>query len=103
MRNNEKNIENEMMEWRDQNDRIEDDGRMVKKQGNGVIKELGKDERLFEEKRKTLKYKKGNRVYTVHGRDCKRKSYPNPHTNPIFNDSPRPVTIRFFACVDVVH
>ena len=30
MINNDKNIENEMMEQRDENDRIEDDERMVK-------------------------------------------------------------------------
>ena len=34
MRNNEKNIENRMMEWRDDNDEVEDDGRMMK---NGEI------------------------------------------------------------------
>ena len=30
MINNDKNIENEMMEWRDENDEMEDDERMVK-------------------------------------------------------------------------
>ena len=30
MRNNYKNIKNIMMEWRDENDGMEDDGRMVK-------------------------------------------------------------------------
>ena len=30
MINNDKNIENEMMEYKDENDRMEDDGRMVK-------------------------------------------------------------------------
>ena len=30
MSNNEKNIENRMMKWRDKNDGMEDDGRMVK-------------------------------------------------------------------------
>ena len=30
MINNDKKIENEMMEYRDENDRMEDDGRMVK-------------------------------------------------------------------------
>ena len=32
MINNDNNIENEMMEWRNVNDRIEDDRRMVKNQ-----------------------------------------------------------------------
>ena len=54
-----------MMEWRNENDRIEDDGRMVKN------REMGNDERLFEEKRTNLKYKKRNRVYTIHGGDYK--------------------------------
>ena len=35
MRNNEKNIENRMMEWRDDNDEVEDDGRMMT---NGEIR-----------------------------------------------------------------
>ena len=39
--------------------------------------------------KKNLKYKKGNRFYTIHGGDYKRKSYPNPHTNLIFDASPR--------------
>ena len=30
MRNNEKNIDNGMMEWRDENNEMKDDGRMVK-------------------------------------------------------------------------
>ena len=30
MRNNEKNIENGMMKWKDKNDGMEDDGRIVK-------------------------------------------------------------------------
>ena len=30
MINNDQNIENGMMEWRNENDRMEDDGRMVK-------------------------------------------------------------------------
>ena len=30
MRNNKKNIENRMMDWRDENDGIEDNGRIVK-------------------------------------------------------------------------
>ena len=34
MRNNEKKIENEMMEWRDENDGIEGNRKMVKKSGN---------------------------------------------------------------------
>ena len=42
----------------------------------------------FNEKRKNLKYKKGNRFYTIHGRDYKRKSDPNPHINLIFYVSP---------------
>ena len=42
------------------------------------------DERFFAEKRTNLKYKKGNRFYTIHRRDYKRKSYPNPHTTPFF-------------------
>ena len=51
---------------------------------------LGNDERLFEEKRTNLKYQKRNIVYTIHGGDYKRKSYPNPHTNPVFDASCRP-------------
>ena len=30
MRNNDKNIENGMIEWRDEDDKMEDDGRIVK-------------------------------------------------------------------------
>ena len=52
--------------------------------------EIGINERFFEEKRTNIKYKKKNRVYTIHGEDYKRKSYPNPHTNPVFYASPRP-------------
>ena len=40
MRNNEKNIDNRTMKWRDENDIMEDNGRMVK------IGKSGKDERL---------------------------------------------------------
>ena len=36
MRNHEKNIENIMMEWRDDNDGIEDYGRMIKNLGNQI-------------------------------------------------------------------
>ena len=50
---------------------------------------LGNDERFFKEKRKNIKYKKGNRFYTIHRGDYKRKLYPNPHTNPIFYVNPR--------------
>ena len=32
MINNDKNIENGMMEWRNENDRMEDDGKMVNNQ-----------------------------------------------------------------------
>ena len=63
---------------------MEDDERMVKN------REIGNDERFFEEKRTNLKYKKRNRVYTIHGGDYKRKSDPNPHTNPVFYANPRP-------------
>ena len=44
MINNDQKIENGMMEWRNENDRMEDDGRMVK---NREIGKLGNDERLF--------------------------------------------------------
>ena len=37
MRNNYKSIENGMMEWRDENDKMDDDRRMIKKTGNLVI------------------------------------------------------------------
>ena len=40
-----------MMEWRNDNDEMKDDGRMVK-MGN---REIGNKERLFEEKRKKSK------------------------------------------------
>ena len=63
---------------------MEDDGRMVKIGKSGTV------ERLFEEKIKNLKYKRRNRVYAIHGGDYKRKSDPNPHTNPVFGASPRP-------------
>ena len=39
MRNNEKNIENGMIEWRYKNDGLKDDGRMVRNRG---IKKSGK-------------------------------------------------------------
>ena len=58
--------------------------------GKSGNQEIGNNERLFEEKRTSLKYKKGNNVYTIHGGDYKIKSYPNPHTNPVFHASPRP-------------
>ena len=63
---------------------MEDDGRMVK------IGKSGNDEIFFKEKRTSLKYEKRNRVYTINGGDYKRKSDPNPHTNPVFYASPRP-------------
>ena len=44
MINNDQNIENGIMEWRNKNDRMEDDGRMVK---NREIGKLGNDERFF--------------------------------------------------------
>ena len=44
MINNDQNIENGMMEWRNENDRMEDDGRMAK---NQEIGKLGNDERLL--------------------------------------------------------
>ena len=46
---------------------------MVKKLGNQVIKKSSNDKRFFEEKRTNLKYKKQNRVYTIHWEDYKRK------------------------------
>ena len=33
-----RNIENGLIEWRDENNKMEDDGRMVKKSGNWVIR-----------------------------------------------------------------
>ena len=54
----------------------------------------GIDERLFEEQRKNLKYKKGNRVYTIHREDYRRKSYPNPQINPGFYANPRRGDVR---------
>ena len=44
MINNDQTIENGMMEWRNENDRMEDDRRMVK---NHQIGKLGNDERFF--------------------------------------------------------
>ena len=37
-----------MIEWRDENDGMEDDRKNREKLGNQVIKKLGDDERLFE-------------------------------------------------------
>ena len=54
-----------MMEWRDENDKMEDDRRMR----NQVIKKSILMRGFFKEKRTNLKYKKTNRVYTIHGRD----------------------------------
>ena len=48
-----------MIEWRDENDILEDDGRMVT---NQVIKKFGNDEELFEEKITYLKHRKRSRV-----------------------------------------
>ena len=59
-----------MIEWRDENDEIKDDERMMK-MGN---REINNNKRLFEEKRINLKYKKRNRVYTIHGGDYKKKN-----------------------------
>ena len=39
---------------------------------------------FLKKREKNIKYKKENRVYTIHGGDHKRKSNPNPHTNPVF-------------------
>ena len=36
-----KNIENRMIEWRDENNRIEDDGRMVKNREIGYLGNQG--------------------------------------------------------------
>ena len=58
----------------------------MRKSGN---QEIGNREIFFEEKRKNLKYKKGNRFYAIHGGDYKRKSHPNPHIIPVFYASPR--------------
>ena len=78
MRNNKKKIENETVEgemrirvWK----MMEEWWKMGKS---------GKDERLFEEKRKNLKHKKGNRIYTIYGGNYKRKSNPNLYINTIF-------------------
>ena len=65
---------------------------------------MGKDESLFEEKRTNIKYKKGNRVYTIYGGDYKRKLDPNPYTNLVFYASPRLsnarlVTILIFCLI----
>ena len=68
-----------MMEYRNENDIVEDDGRVVKNY-----------ERLFKENRKNVKHKKGNRFYTIHEGDYNRKLDPNLHTNPFFDASPRP-------------
>ena len=43
------------------------------KMKNQVIMKLDKVERLFEENRTNIKYKKGNKFYTIHGGDYKRK------------------------------
>ena len=80
------------MEWRDENDEMEDDGRMMKngrKWGNRVIRKLVIMRDCLKKREKNLKYKKRNRVYTIHGGDYKRKLYLNPHTNPVFYASPR--------------
>ena len=50
---------------------------------------LNNDERFYEEKRKNLKYIKGNRFCIIYGGNYKIKSYPNPHTNPLFDANPR--------------
>ena len=68
---------------------MEDDGIMVKNEKNLVIKKSGEDERFFEENRTNLKYKKGNRAYTIHGGHYKRKSDPKNHIDPTFDASPR--------------
>ena len=67
MTNKWKKIEMRMIEWRGEDDGMYDGGRMMKNGGNQVIKKLSKDERLFKENRKNLKYKKENRFYTIYG------------------------------------
>ena len=62
-----------MMQWRDENDEMEDVGRMVK-MGKSGNQKISTNEILFEEKRTNLKYKKINWVYTIHGWDYKIKS-----------------------------
>ena len=88
MRNNKKTIENEMMELRDENDGIEDDGRVIK---NGKIRSSRNREKMrdFMKKIERIENIKGNKSFT-NGEDYKRKSYPNPHTNPIFDAILRP-------------
>ena len=49
---------------------------------------------FLKKREKYIKYKKGNRVYTIHGGDENRKSNLNPYTNPTFDASPRPGDAR---------
>ena len=64
--------------------------------------EIGDNERLFEEKKTNLKYKKINRVYNLYVRDYKRKSYLNTHTDPIFYTSPRSGDARLIT-ISILH
>ena len=48
------------------------------KMGKLGNQEINNYERLFEEKRKHLKYKKRNEIYNIHERDYNIKSDPNP-------------------------
>ena len=79
MINNDEKIENGMMDYRNENDIVEDDGRVVKNY-----------ERLFKENIKDVKYKKETRFYAIHEGDYNRKSDPNLHTKLFFDASPRP-------------
>ena len=60
------------------------------------------DERLFKENRKNLKYKNGNRFYTIHEGDYNRKSDPNLHTKPVFDANPRPGDARLVT-ISILH
>ena len=76
----------------------------MEKLGNS---ELSNNEKWFQEKKINLKYKKRNRVYTIHG-DYKRKLYPNPHTSPIFYVSLRAgdarlTMISIFDNIQIIH
>ena len=57
---------------------MEDDGRMMK------MGKSCKDVRLFEEKRKISKHKKGNMIYTIYKGNYERKSNSNLDINLIF-------------------
>ena len=64
------------------------------KSRNWVIGKSSNDERLFEENRRNIKFKKGNRVYTIYGGGLKIRNRSKSLYKPSFYASPRSGDVR---------